>query len=153
MKKRIIDHKPVLMTDDEYRMYTGICRSYDRPNFRGEDLFIDHFESSDEGFIIFVKPPSKRYSSLEVYCFLVSLMTNQHMRLMHNQVDTFIQDCQKNFVSVVKKLEEKVALLEKKEVKKELPKQPEVEKKDGYGQDKVEEVKKPKGRSSRRRAK
>ncbi|NJO18721.1 MAG: hypothetical protein HC877_24275 [Thioploca sp.] len=67
--KRIIDHKAIDMTDDEFRLYNQICRSYDRTNFKGEDLFKDHFESNNDGIILFVRPPNKKYSSLEVYTF------------------------------------------------------------------------------------
>ena len=91
---KIIDHKRVEMTNDEYKMYQKICRSYDRANFKGESLFEDHFEASD-GIILFVKPPQKKYSSLEVYCFLISLMTNQHMRLMHQQIDALVSETKK----------------------------------------------------------
>ena len=91
---KIIDHKRVELTEDEWRMYKSICKSYDRANFKGESLFEDHFEVSD-GIIIFVKPPQKKYSSLEVYCFLISLMTNQHLRLMHKQVDALVAETKK----------------------------------------------------------
>jgi hypothetical protein len=110
MKKRIVDHKPILMTDSEFKMYKDLCRSYDRPNFKGEDLFIDHFVTNDDGVIITVKPPTQRYSSLEVYCFLISLMTNQHLRLMRQEQETLVSETKKNLENMVlayqKKLDE-----------------------------------------------
>ena len=60
-----------------------------------ESLFEGHFETS-EGIIIFVKPPQKKYSSLEVYCFLISLMVNQHLRLMHQQVEALVEETKKS---------------------------------------------------------
>lgn len=83
----IIDNKKIDLTTDEWDMYENICRSYDRPNFKGEELFKDLFETDDNGIIIFLKPPSIRFTSMEVYLFLMSLFQYQHLRLMHKQVD------------------------------------------------------------------
>jgi hypothetical protein len=68
-------------------MYQKIVKSYTSLTNRGEDLFIDLFESDDNGIIMFLKPPSKRQTSLEVFLFLMSLMQHQHLRLMQKQVD------------------------------------------------------------------
>ncbi len=84
---RIIDHKKVEVTDDEWTMYQNIVKSYTTINNKGEDLFIDLFESDDRGIIIFLKPPSKRQTSFEVFLFLMALMQHQHLRLMHQQID------------------------------------------------------------------
>jgi hypothetical protein len=89
---QIIDHKKISITDDEYDFYQKLCREYDRSNFKGEQLFVDHFEVNEEGIIIFVKPPSKKYSSLEVYCFLVSLMVNQHLRISQETTLTLVRE-------------------------------------------------------------
>jgi hypothetical protein len=91
-QNRIIDNKKVLITDDEYAFFEEICKGYDRPNFNGKDLFQDHFEANENGIIIFVKPPHKKYSSLEVYTFLVSIMVNQQLRLAQDQVQTLINE-------------------------------------------------------------
>jgi hypothetical protein len=53
---------------------------------KGEDLFIDLFETDDNGVIMYLKPPSKRQTSFEVFLFLMSLMQHQHLRLMHKEV-------------------------------------------------------------------
>ncbi len=87
MSLKIIDNKKVEMSNDEWDYYQTICKSYDEPNFKGSDLFVDLFESDDNGIIIFLKPPSARRTSFEVYLFLMSLMQHQHLRLMHNQID------------------------------------------------------------------
>ncbi len=55
---KIIDSKRVDMTHDEYQMYQNICESYDNPpSQKGKDLFIDLFETDENGLILFVKPP------------------------------------------------------------------------------------------------
>ncbi len=87
MSLKIIDNKKVEMSNDEWTYYQTICKSYDEPNFKGSDLFVGLFESDDNGIIIFLKPPSARKTSFEVYLFLMSLMQHQHLRLMHNQID------------------------------------------------------------------
>lgn len=87
MGLQIIDNKKIEMTTDEWTMYQKIVKSYTSLTNRGEDLFIDLFESDENGIIIFLKPPSKRQTSLEVFLFLMSLMQHQHLRLMQKQVD------------------------------------------------------------------
>lgn len=90
----IIDHKKVWMTPDEYRLYEEICKGYDRPNFQGKDLFQGHFESNDEGIITFVLPPQKKYSSMEVFTFLVSLQVNQQLRLAREQMSMLVTEAE-----------------------------------------------------------
>lgn len=87
MGLQIIDNKKLDMTSDEWTMYQKIVKSYTSLTNRGEDLFIDLFESDDNGIIMFLKPPSKRQTSLEVFLFLMSLMQHQHLRLMQKQID------------------------------------------------------------------
>jgi len=84
---RIIDNKKVDMTEDEWTMYQKIVKSYTTMTNKGEDLFIDLFETDENGIIMFLKPPSKRQTSFEVFLFLMSLMQHQHLRLMQKQVD------------------------------------------------------------------
>lgn len=107
-QNRIIDNKKVLITDDEYSFYEEICKGYDRPNFKGKDLFQDHFESNDEGIIIFVKPPHKQYSSIEVYTFLVSIMVNQQLRLAQEQVQTLISEAKEAIDNKVEEFDKKI---------------------------------------------
>lgn len=91
----IIDNKKVSMTPDERKMYESICEGYNRPNFQGKDLFQDHFETNDSGIIVLVKPPHKKYSSMEVFTFLVSLQVNQHLRLAQEQIVSLISEAEK----------------------------------------------------------
>jgi hypothetical protein len=84
---QIIDNKKVEMTPDEHQLYQKIVKSYTNMTNKGEDLFIDLFETDDDGVIIFLKPPSKRQTSFEVFLFLMALMQHQHLRIMRRQVD------------------------------------------------------------------
>ena len=86
MPMHIIDNKKIDMTDDEWNMYQKIVKSYTDATNKGEDLFRDLFETDDNGNIIFLKPPSKFRTSLEIFLFLMSLFQHQHLRLMHGQV-------------------------------------------------------------------
>lgn len=97
---RIIDHKKVWMTNDEYLYYESICKGYDKPNFNGKDLFQDHFEANDDGIILFVKPPHKKYSSMEVYTFLISLQVNQQLRLAQEQVLSLVKETKENLIQI-----------------------------------------------------
>jgi len=90
MSIRIVDNKKLDMTDEEWSMYQKIVQSYTDLTGKGEDLFIDLFETNEEGIIVFLKPPSKRRTSLEVFLFLMAVMQHQHLRLMHQQVDEAI---------------------------------------------------------------
>jgi hypothetical protein len=103
---RIIDHKRVDLTNDEYNAYRAICRAYDdtKANRKGEDLFVDHFEVNGEGIITFVKPPHQRYSSLEVYCFLVSIMVNQHLRVNRDVCLAMVTEAQEKLGPLVQEL-------------------------------------------------
>jgi mRNA deadenylase 3'-5' endonuclease subunit Ccr4 len=77
-------------------MYHRIVKSYTDITGKGEDLFIDLFEANNDGIIIFLKPPSKRRTSLEVFLFLMAVMQHQHLRLMHEQVDAAVAELKKN---------------------------------------------------------
>lgn len=95
MAFQIIDNKKVEMTLDEWQMYQKIVKSYTDLQNKGEDLFIDLFEVNDAGIIVFLKPPSKRRTSFEVFLFLMALMQHQHLRLMHQQVDDAVASLKK----------------------------------------------------------
>jgi len=110
---KIIDHKKVELTNDEYLLYQKICKSYDdvHANRKGEDLFKDLFEVNEEGIIIFVKPPTQRYSSLEVFCFLLSIMQNQHLRIIHDEAKSLIKEAEKILKEKNKKSEKELDVL------------------------------------------
>ena len=83
----IIASKRIDLTQDEWAMYKKIVASYTTATNKGEDLFIDLFESDEKGIILFLKPPSRRQTSFEVFCFLMSVMQHQHLRLMYEKVE------------------------------------------------------------------
>ena len=109
MSMRIIDNKKIDMTDSEWDMYQKIVRSYTSPTNKGEDYFIDLFETNEDGIIIFLKPPSRRQTSLEVFLFLMSLMNHQHLRLMHNEVSDVVSQMK----AKMHELDEKMSKLPK----------------------------------------
>lgn len=84
---KVIDNKKIDLTDDEWKMYEKIVKSYTTPTNKGEDLFINLFETDNNGIIIFLIPPSVRQTSFEVFLFLMSIMQHQHLRQMHKQID------------------------------------------------------------------
>ncbi len=88
---RIIANKKVDMTDHEWDMYQEICSSSDRPGLSGKDLFVGLFEVSEDGIIMFVKP-AKRQTTMEAYCFMTSLMMNQHLRILHKIVESLVRE-------------------------------------------------------------
>ena len=86
MSIRVVDNKKIDMTPDDWSMYEKIVKSYTTLTNKGEDLFMDLFETNDSGIIIFLKPPSRRQTSFEVFLFLMSLMQHQHLRLMEDRI-------------------------------------------------------------------
>ena len=105
MSMRIIDNKKIDMTDSEWTMYQKIVQSYTSPTNKGEDYFIDLFETNDDGIITFLKPPSRRQTSLEVFLFLMSLFQHQHIRLMHNAVSDIVSQMTEKMHELDKKLQ------------------------------------------------
>lgn len=92
MAYRIINNKRIDLTEDEFRLYQEICRSYDKPNFKGSDLFAELFETDEKGIIVYLKPPT-RYTSMEIFLFMMSVMQHQHLRVMYSRIDEAIADC------------------------------------------------------------
>ncbi len=103
MPYQIIDNKKVEMTGDEWSMYKSIVDSYTTETNNGEDLFIDLFEVDKNGVITFLRPPSKRHTSLEVFLFLMALMQQQHIRMMYARVDDVCQQMKKKIKELDKK--------------------------------------------------
>ena len=95
------------MTNEEYNEYVQICRSYDRPHFKGEELFKNLFETNDEGMIVYIRSIGHTQISFEVILFIMNLMQNQWLRLMTSKANETLSIYQK-------KMEEKLAELDKK---------------------------------------
>jgi hypothetical protein len=94
---KIIDNKKVDITEEEYELYLNICKSYDRPNFNGKDLFIDLFESDNDGILTMIKPPANRGCTIEVFLFVVALYSTQHIRAMENKVNNLCNRLEEKF--------------------------------------------------------
>jgi hypothetical protein len=104
MTIRIIDNKKIDLTDDENEMYQKIVKSYTTINMDGKDLFTDLFYSDDRGIIVFLKPPSVRRTSFEVFLFLMSIFQHQHTRLMYEQVEDICQQMKAKMNEIDEKL-------------------------------------------------
>ena len=108
MTIHIVDNKKLDMVEQEWEMYQNIVTAYSVvPNQRGEDLFIDLFESDDSGIITLIKPPSKHHTSMEVFLFVLSLMNSQHMRIMYSVVEDMCEQMK----AKMDKIDEKLALI------------------------------------------
>lgn len=109
---RIIDNKRVDLTDSEWSLYQQICKSYDRNNFKGSDLFKDLFETDDKGIIIFLKPPVHR-TSMEVFMFLVNVMIHQHLGIAMGHTDQLSKKLESKIEEADKLLEDLREILKK----------------------------------------
>jgi hypothetical protein len=109
---RIIDNKKIELTDDEFSLYNEICKSYDNAHRRGKDLFEALFETDDNGVIIFLRPPTKKYSSMEVYMFLVGVMVHQHLGAACDQVDVLAQHMLEKEIEKDKRMAQKEEALD-----------------------------------------
>lgn len=101
----IIDNKKIDLTSDEWNLYNKIVKSYTSPTNKGEDLFQDLFETDNNGIIIFLKPPSKRQTSFEVFLFLISVTVQQHLRLAHLEVSDIVKQMKDKMKELEDKLE------------------------------------------------
>jgi hypothetical protein len=107
MSIRIVNNKRVDMTPDESAMYDKIVKSYTTLTNKGEDLFIDLFETDEHGIIVYLKPPSKRQTSMEVFLFLISLMQHQHLRIVQSQVNDICTQMKAKIAEIDEKLKDK----------------------------------------------
>jgi len=100
----IIDNKKINLTEDEWKLYQKIVQSYTTQFNKGEDLFIDLFETDNNGIIIFIKPPSTRRTTFEAFLFLIAIMQQQHLRMIHDQVDDMAAQIKLKLEEIDKKL-------------------------------------------------
>lgn len=101
---RIIDNKKINITDDEWISYQQICRSYDRESFKGEELFRDLFETNDDGIIVFLRPPSNRHISFEVFMFLMIIFQQQYQRIANQKFDDLCGILSKKIIELDEKI-------------------------------------------------
>lgn len=107
MAIRIVCNRKLELSEDEFQMYKDICRSYDRANSKGEDLFHDLFETDDNGIIVFMRPPSTRYTSMEVVCFVIMIFQTQHMRLLQNKANRIFEEVKEKTNAAIAELKQK----------------------------------------------
>lgn len=89
---KIVDNKKLDLTDQEYNEYVSICRSFDRQSFKGEELFRGLFETDNAGIIVFIHPPSTRYTAMEAVIFLFYIMQCQGLREMKKACSKMLSD-------------------------------------------------------------
>lgn len=105
MSIRVVDNKKLDMTNDEWNLYQKIIKSYATPQINdGSFLFNDLFETNNDGAIVFLKPPSKQQTSMEVFLFLVSLMVHQHLRASEKAVADICQEMKSKMSEIDAKL-------------------------------------------------
>ena len=114
MTLRVIDNKRIDLTAAEWDLYLEICKSYDdeRSHRKGKDMFVGLFETNKEGMIIFLKPPTHKFSSMEVYMFLVGIMVHQHLGMACDHVDRLTQRMLEKEVEYDKRMAQKEAILD-----------------------------------------
>lgn len=103
MSIHIVHNNKIDMTNEEYQDYQDICKSYDRANFKGEDLFRGLFHTDNKGMIIKIGIPSGQQTSMEVFLFCCALYEQQKMRLWEGRIN-----------GALKRVEERLNDLEKK---------------------------------------
>lgn len=103
MPLHVINNKKIDLTYDEWDMYQKIVKSYTSATNKGEDLFMDLFETDNNGIIMFLRPPSKRQTSFEIFLFLMAIQQQQHIRIMYAQV-----------ADICKQMKDKMSELDKK---------------------------------------
>ena len=114
MTLRIIDNKRISLTDAEWNLYLEMCKRYDSAHRKGKDLFIDLFETDKSGIIIFLKPPTRKYSCMEVFMFLVGIMVHQYLGTACDAVDLLTQRMLEKEIAHDERMAQREAVLDKK---------------------------------------
>lgn len=84
---RVIDYKPLELTDEEFEYYSQITAEF------GMDVFKDSFEVDDKdnspyyGFITLVKPTMKKQLPLGAIFFLFNVQMNQRIREFEKMIE------------------------------------------------------------------
>lgn len=99
MSLRIINNKRIELTEDEFKYYQEICKSY--PS--GKELFNDLFETDENGLITFLRPPQKNFS-MEIIIYLQNVMLHQHVRAMYSENNKALKDLINRVAALEKKL-------------------------------------------------
>ena len=70
-------------------------------------MFSDLFETDANGLITYIKPPSKKQCTLEIFLFIVSVFNHQHIREMYKQIDDIDSKLTKRFEELEKSIKDK----------------------------------------------
>lgn len=93
---RVIDYKPVEMTDQEWEYYNYLVKEFTELSYDGKEQFHDMFDTTDDGVITMVRTPFGKEISWSVWCFLINLMINQRMNNMEMLIKNNILEGSKN---------------------------------------------------------
>ena len=104
MALRVVTNKRLDMNDVEWEMYQNIVKSYTTSTNKGEDLFLDLFETDGAGVITVLRPPSARRTTLEIFLFLMALMQGQHLRRVHEEVADIVGQMKTKMTEIDQKL-------------------------------------------------
>lgn len=83
---RVVDHKAVDMTDEEFEYYNSLIEEFTYGTYNGKNQFHDIFDVDNDGCISFIHPPLKKEVGWAVIVFLQNLMINQRLRRMENKI-------------------------------------------------------------------
>lgn len=108
---KIIDNKKIDLTESEYQLYQDLVKAYSGPGKNGAEQFKDLFETDDQGLIIFLKPPTRNYSSMECYLFIVNVMIHQHLGNSCARADLALKEVKSFLIEAQQMLEEGKVLI------------------------------------------
>jgi hypothetical protein len=82
---KVIDHKKIDITDEEYEYYKEIVKYFTKDNNDGTEFFHDLFDVDSNGFITIIKPKLSFPVPWAVLFFLQQVMISQRLRLFDNR--------------------------------------------------------------------
>jgi len=88
---RIIDHKVVDMTDDEFVYYNSLIEEFTYGTYQGKNQFHDIFDVDEDGCISLIRPPLKKQVGWAIIVFLQNLMINQRLRRMEKKIEEALE--------------------------------------------------------------
>jgi hypothetical protein len=87
MAQHLLSNRLIELTNDEWKLCQEVIKRYTNlPTQKGEDYFQGLFETDDNGYIIFLRPPL-RHTPMEIPMLLQNYMINQQLRISHQRVD------------------------------------------------------------------
>lgn len=89
---RVIDHKAVDMTDEEFEYYNKIIEEFTYGIHNGKEQFHDIFDVDDDGCILLIRPSLKKQVAWAAIMFLQNLMINQRLRRMETKIKEILGD-------------------------------------------------------------